>query len=73
MTTSLKQNIDLHALEKIYIEPTNTCNLRCKTCIRNVWDEQDSFITQDTFRNIIKSITEITPPPSVFFGGFGNH
>ena len=26
-------------LGKVYIEPTNGCNLRCVTCVRNVWDE----------------------------------
>ena len=26
-------------LRKVYIEPTNRCNLECRTCIRNIWDE----------------------------------
>ena len=26
-------------LRKVYIEPTNRCNLKCRTCIRNIWDE----------------------------------
>jgi hypothetical protein len=24
-------------LAKLYIEPTNECNLKCRTCVRNVW------------------------------------
>jgi MoaA/NifB/PqqE/SkfB family radical SAM enzyme len=68
---SSKNNIDLKTLEKIYIEPTNTCNLKCRTCIRNVWDEQDGFMSKKTFANIIESITQISPLPTVFFGGFG--
>ncbi len=26
-------------LAKVYIEPTNCCNLDCRTCIRNTWDD----------------------------------
>ena len=26
-------------LNKIYVEPTNRCNLSCVTCIRHSWDE----------------------------------
>ncbi len=26
-------------LAKVYIEPTNCCNLECRTCIRNTWHE----------------------------------
>ena len=27
-------------LAKLYIEPTNLCNLDCRTCIRNVWTDR---------------------------------
>ena len=63
--------MDIQTLEKIYIEPTNTCNLNCSTCIRNIWDEPDSFMSKVTFVNILKHINEISPIPSVFFGGYG--
>ena len=66
-----RENIDLQILEKIYIEPTNTCNLWCKTCVRNIWDEADCFMSEKTFANLLKSITQISPLPTVFFGGFG--
>jgi len=26
-------------LNKIYLEPTNRCNLTCVTCMRHSWDE----------------------------------
>ena len=26
-------------LARVYVEPTNACNLTCRTCIRNNWDE----------------------------------
>jgi len=65
------KSVDLKTLKKIYIEVTNSCNLNCKTCIRNIWDEKESFISKKTFTNILKSIVEITPLPTVFIGGFG--
>ncbi|MBN2146846.1 MAG: hypothetical protein JW726_05635 [Anaerolineales bacterium] len=35
-------------LAKIYIEPTNQCNLNCVTCIRNTWDEPMGMMTAET-------------------------
>ena len=43
-------------LRKVYIEPTNRCNLECRTCIRNVWDE----------RRIVLAIPSL--PVEVVFG-----
>jgi MoaA/NifB/PqqE/SkfB family radical SAM enzyme len=31
-------------LRKIYVEPTNACNLACRTCVRNSWDEPEGFM-----------------------------
>jgi len=30
-------------LAKVYIEPTNCCDLECRTCIQNTWDEALGF------------------------------
>ncbi|MEW6367485.1 MAG: AbrB/MazE/SpoVT family DNA-binding domain-containing protein [Acidobacteriota bacterium] len=30
---------NIHALARVYIEPTTRCNLACQTCIRNTWGE----------------------------------
>ena len=59
------------SLARIYIEPTNTCNLDCRTCIRNVWDEPLGHITAATFESIISGLSTFSPTPQVFFGGFG--
>jgi len=61
----------VNQLRRIYIEPTNACNLECKTCMRNVWQEQNGFISLETFGKIIESIRLIKPRPLVFFGGIG--
>jgi len=58
-------------LVKMYIEPTNRCNLECRTCMRNVWSEPLGQMSSATFTRIIKGLRSFSPPPIVFFGGLG--
>jgi MoaA/NifB/PqqE/SkfB family radical SAM enzyme len=58
-------------LGKVYIEPTNACNLDCRTCIRNVWDEPLGRMTGSTFERVVQGLHEFSPVPAVFFGGYG--
>ena len=58
-------------LAKVYIEPTNCCNLECRTCIRNVWDEPLGQMNSLTFDRIVEGLRSFSPPPTIFFGGFG--
>ena len=58
-------------LSKVYIEPTNRCNLECRTCMRNVWDEPLGQMSNETFLRIIEGLKRFSPPPAIFFGGFG--
>jgi len=59
-------------LSKLYIEPTNLCNLNCRTCIRHVWNEPSGMMSEETFEAIIKGLHSFPSlPDSVFFGGFG--
>lgn len=58
-------------LARVYIEPTNICNLDCATCMRNAWDEPPGKMSWATFERIIEAIQPLTPRPSVFFGGYG--
>jgi MoaA/NifB/PqqE/SkfB family radical SAM enzyme len=58
-------------LAKVYIEPTSKCNLSCRTCIRNVWDEKMGRMTSATFQRILNGVKELGDRPSIFFGGFG--
>ena len=59
------------SLARVYIEPTNICNLDCRTCIRNVWDEPLGHISAATFASILSGLSAFSPTPLVFFGGFG--
>ncbi len=58
-------------LARVYIEPTNRCNLNCVTCIRNSWDEPLGEMNSAVFSRIVEGLKVFTPPPSVFFGGLG--
>jgi sulfatase maturation enzyme AslB (radical SAM superfamily) len=66
---SLRRSIA--CLKRIYIEPTNICNLDCRICMRNVWDEPPGVMAEGTFARIMAGIGEFSPVPGVFFGGYG--
>jgi MoaA/NifB/PqqE/SkfB family radical SAM enzyme len=58
-------------LAKVYIEPTNHCNLECRTCIRHSWDEPTGEMRGETFDRIVGGLQAFSRPPVVFFGGQG--
>lgn len=58
-------------LAKVYIEPTNLCNLDCKTCMRNVWGEKSGVMSDEIFEAIFTEIESMSVKPMVFFGGYG--
>jgi len=68
---SLSLRPPLTHLRKVYVEVTNGCNLDCRTCIRNIWEEPIGQMNEDTFHRIIEGLRGFSPPPTVFFGGFG--
>jgi bifunctional DNA-binding transcriptional regulator/antitoxin component of YhaV-PrlF toxin-antitoxin module len=47
--TGLRMRRPVSHLAKVYIEPTNCCNLECRTCIRNSWDEPLGRMAAKTF------------------------
>ena len=67
----LRLRLPVTHLAKVYIEPTNACNLECRTCIRNVWDEPPGQMSGATFIRIVEGLRAFSPVPTVFFGGFG--
>jgi MoaA/NifB/PqqE/SkfB family radical SAM enzyme len=56
---------------KLYIEPTNQCNLQCRTCMRNAWTETLGQMRPETFSRVLAGLRAWSPVPSVFFGGLG--
>lgn len=75
----------MNALRKLYIEPTNACNLSCRTCVRNVWEDPAGYMSLASFRRVLSGMREISLPLvdrtgpagaaardcTVFFGGYG--
>lgn len=59
------------SLSRVYVEPTTLCNLLCRTCIRNVWDEPAGMMSAETFARVMDAVCGVSPRPTVFFGGFG--
>ena len=64
--SGLKVSRPVTHLAKVYIEPTNACNLECRTCIRNVWDEPIGQMSGKTFNRIIEGLKAFSPPPLSF-------
>ena len=53
---------------KVYVEPTNACNLACATCVRHSWDEPEGFMEWATFRAVADGLE---PGGTVAFMGLG--
>ncbi len=58
-------------LAKVYVEPTNRCNIECRTCMRNNWDVELGQMSAATFSAILASLRRLEQPPLVFIGGIG--
>lgn len=58
-------------LAKLYIEPTNACNLDCSTCFRHGWDEPIGRMSDVTFDAIADGLGALDALPAVYFGGIG--
>ncbi len=58
-------------IRKIYLEPTTSCNLKCRTCIRQVWEEPEAQMAVSTFQNFLNQVAELPNLERVIFTGFG--
>lgn len=57
-------------LKKLYLEPTNKCNLNCKMCFRHTWfDEPMCDLSLEQVRGILASMPSSVE--TIFFGGMG--
>ncbi len=56
---------------KIYVEPTTFCNLKCRSCMRNSWSEQEGRMTRETFGRIIRQTKKNPSIREMAFWGFG--
>lgn len=67
----LRLHRPLTHLAKLYIEPTNACNLDCATCFRQGWDEPLGRMSEATFDAILTGLIGLPELPTVYFGGIG--
>ena len=58
-------------LRKIYVEPTNRCNLTCVTCIRNSWDEPFGEMAWQVFEALLSGLDGFPGPKTIAFAGLG--
>ncbi len=58
-------------VRKLYIEPTTACNLQCRTCMRNAWDDAESTMSPATFQRLVHSLGDLPNLERVVFTGFG--
>lgn len=58
-------------LTKLYIEPTTRCNLECRTCIRNSWNEPFGSMDMNVYEKMLSELGEIHTLKSVAFWGIG--
>lgn len=59
------------SLTKLYIEPTTQCNLQCRTCIRNSWDEPIGAMDMTIYRKLLSELKALRSLERVAFWGFG--
>jgi MoaA/NifB/PqqE/SkfB family radical SAM enzyme len=45
-------------LRKVYVEPTNACNLNCTTCVRHSWDEPEGFMEWAAFEAVVDGLVD---------------
>jgi MoaA/NifB/PqqE/SkfB family radical SAM enzyme len=60
-----------HGLRRVYVEVTNTCNLNCSTCMRNVWDTAFGQMSMEVFERILMGLEQCAEKPELFLGGYG--
>jgi MoaA/NifB/PqqE/SkfB family radical SAM enzyme len=66
---------DAGRLAKIYIEATTRCNLACRTCVRNAWDEPMGDLPLAAFQELVAQLawsrTDAQQPLTLVFAGYG--
>jgi tungsten cofactor oxidoreducase radical SAM maturase len=58
-------------IQKVYLEPTTACNLRCTTCIRNIWDDPIEHMAMETYQNLVRGLGALPELKRVIFTSFG--
>jgi hypothetical protein len=58
-------------LRKLYVEPSTVCNLTCRTCIRNVWQDPQTPMEMAVFEQLLTQMEAFPHLQRVVFSGLG--
>lgn len=58
-------------LQRVYVEPTSRCNLKCTTCIRNAWSEEYADLPWPLYESLIEGLRAAPHLQRVSFWGYG--
>jgi tungsten cofactor oxidoreducase radical SAM maturase len=58
-------------VRKVYLEATTRCNLHCRTCVRNAWEEPLEDMPPATFDRVVAQLQDLPQLREVVFGGYG--
>jgi len=58
-------------LRKLYLEITNHCNLKCKMCYRQVWEQEMGYMPLDIVQRIIDHLKVFPKLEKIVLGGIG--
>jgi tungsten cofactor oxidoreducase radical SAM maturase len=58
-------------LRKLYVEPSTACNLSCRTCIHNTWDDPGAHMEWPVFEAFIGQCRELPDLKRLILGGLG--
>ena len=59
------------SLRRVYVEPTNGCNLSCQACMRHAWHERIGFMSMKTYNLLIDGLRALPSKVNINFWGFG--
>jgi MoaA/NifB/PqqE/SkfB family radical SAM enzyme len=62
---------DIDRLDRVYVEPTNRCNLDCRTCMRQGWEEGLGFMDFAIYEKLLAGWRFFPARFEIFLGGFG--
>ncbi len=58
-------------VRKVYLELTTRCNLACRTCVRNAWEDPLGTMSDATFERVLAGLRELPELREVVLGGYG--
>ncbi|AEH24630.1 tungsten cofactor oxidoreductase radical SAM maturase [Pyrococcus yayanosii] len=58
-------------LRYLYIEITNRCNLHCRMCFKQYWEDKEGDMDWDLFLKVLDDAEDLPELKMIYFGGIG--